>query len=751
MHKKISPKIIPLFLAVFIVVFAMTFALFQRTALANFVVNAWQGYRLNSGLVGYWSFDGKDISGTTAYDRSGQGNNGTLTNGPAATIGKIGQAFNFFPNGSDTNAYANMGDPVSGMLDFGTGDFSVGFWMKGTGYSSQGSSVNVALAKKSYNSVGTGYGFSYGSGNILAFTIANGTTAYSANDVSATMNDNTWHHYVGMRSGGMMSLYRDGMVRGTNATVSGSCSTASGLIIGADSALDGGRNANVIVDDVRIYSRALSPEEVQRLYLMGASLKTNVTHRDELTSGLVGEWTFDGKDMIPNVRDVSGQGNHGGLQNQNPTTTTIGKIGQGLSFDGVDDSINLGDVAVVDTAATLSSCAWVKHDVLTSDDGIISKITAGAADGFVFFRDDVGSVSGRTDTYSIVISDSTDTSTARIEGATGASQANVWTHVCFTFETSGTGLRLYINGVEDANSPVSTVTIAAINGGSQALEIGNNSLGALFSGAIDETRIYTRVLSADEIKRLYLMGASFKTNVTHRDELTSSGLVGEWTFDGKDMTPNVRDVSGQGNHGGLQNQNPTTTTIGKIGQGLSFDGVDDYVSVANNASLNIGTSDVTFSAWIKPANTTAIRGIIIKRNTASPYQQYDFTTGYVNSSGSFVASKKIGCFLYSGGLLNTTNAQSAYTTNDVADGNWHFVQCVRQNGSSLMMYVDGVSVPVTYVFNGTTNVNPDSTAPVYIGALAASSSFFDGPIDDVRIYNRALSADEIQRLYLMGK
>src|SRR3989344_756706 len=523
MHKKISPKIIPLFLAVFIVVFAMTFALFQRTALANFVVNAWQGYRLNSGLVGYWSFDGKDISGTTVYDRSGQGNNGTLTNGPAATIGKIGQAFNFFPGGADTDAYVNIGDPVSGALDFGSGDFSVGLWMKGAGYSSQGSSVNVILAKRSYNGAGAGYGFSYASTNKLDFVISNGTTLYYASSVLATVNDNTWHYYLGLRSGNVSYLYIDGVLSGTT-TVSGSASTNIGLVVGSDGVTS--RNTNGVVDDVRIYSRALSPEEVQRLYLMGASLKMNVTHRDELTSGLMGEWTFDGKDMIPNVRDVSGQGNHGGLQNQNPTTTTVGKIGQGLSFDGVDDYVSAGDINSLDTATELTVCVWAYHGSITSDDAIIAKEDVVASNGFLLFRDDVGFSSGRTDVYTFAIWDSADTGTARIETPSNTTQLSVWTHVCGTFlANNASGLKLYVNGVGVGDNGVSTVGISAISAGSNALVVGARSDWSMpFDGNLDEVRAYNRALSAAEVKRLYLMGASLKTNVTHRDELTS-GLV----------------------------------------------------------------------------------------------------------------------------------------------------------------------------------------------------------------------------------
>src|SRR3989338_6317626 len=71
------------------------FVTFVPNANAGLIFKAPSSIGLISGLVGYWSFDGKDMAGNTAYDRSGNANNGTLTNGPVRTIGKIGQGLRF--------------------------------------------------------------------------------------------------------------------------------------------------------------------------------------------------------------------------------------------------------------------------------------------------------------------------------------------------------------------------------------------------------------------------------------------------------------------------------------------------------------------------------------------------------------------------------------------------------------------------------------------------------------------------------
>src|SRR3989344_375446 len=88
-----------------------------------------------------------------------------------------------------------------------------------------------------------------------------------------------------------------------------------------------------------------------------------------LTDGLVGYWTFDGKDTnwaTSKTNDLSGNGNTGTMTSMSTTTSpVVGKIGQGLKFDGVDDYVNVGDVAAIDNSNTqLSISAWFKMDVL---------------------------------------------------------------------------------------------------------------------------------------------------------------------------------------------------------------------------------------------------------------------------------------------------------------------------------------------------------------------------------------------------
>src|SRR3989344_3097248 len=100
-----------------------------------------------------------------------------------------------------------------------------------------------------------------------------------------------------------------------------------------------------------------------------------------------------------------------------------------------------------------------------------------------------------------------------------------------------------------------------------------------------------------------------------------TGLVGWWTFDGPNLQQNVADSSGQGNTGYFSTTtSATTTVVGKLGQALSFDGVDDYVDAGSgNVASIIGP--ITISAWIKTSSTTA-QTIVGTQSTANRGYQF---------------------------------------------------------------------------------------------------------------------------------
>jgi len=211
-------------------------------------------------------------------------------------------------------------------------------------------------------------------------------------------------------------------------------------------------------------------------------------------STAVATYTFE--ESSGDLLDLS-NANDGTLVN----TVTQGAAGQRANaYDFGGGYVDAGDIAQIDGASSLSGVVWVSHDTTSDDDYIFAK-SSGITDGLLFFRDNVASLSGRTDTYTIFLASSDGEGNRRVESATNASTGGGFIHVAFTWEgLSTTGLRLYVNGVEDANSPSTASNVGAIDSGDRILSIGASSGGTNnIDGKIDEAGIFESVLDATDI------------------------------------------------------------------------------------------------------------------------------------------------------------------------------------------------------------------------------------------------------------
>jgi hypothetical protein len=168
------------------------------------------------------------------------------------------------------------------------------------------------------------------------------------------------------------------------------------------------------------------------------------------------------------------------------------------------------------------------------------------------------------------------------------------------------------------------------------------------------------------------------------------------------------------------------------GSALCFNGTTDYVHVQNHSSLIPNNSNWTVEAWIN-TTTTTLGGIVRKTNVSSWFATYDL---------EIKADGNISWFLRD----DVGNSANADSTAPVNDGSWHHILGVK-NGSTLELYIDGV-LHNTADGSGLGSINPIDD--LYIGAMSnggAPLNFFDGCIDDVRIYNRALMAGEVMANY----
>src|SRR3990167_11148077 len=229
----------------------------------------------------------------------------------------------------------------------------------------------------------------------------------------------------------------------------------------------------------------------------------------------------------------------------------------------------------------------------------------------------------------------------------------------------------------------------------------------------------------------------------------NEGLVGFWSFDGPDMSQSTNNVwafdrSGQGNNGVLKNMATSTARkAGKIGQALDFDGVNDYVNPDDAINTLFNTlAQGTISAWVKWESGT---GAIFSRGNSTFISDGQLKF-YIDSSANLDIYSTASSF--GSRALDASFALSNPTS-------WHHVVFTNDTSGN-KFYVDGKQTTPTYsVGNASTDFffddMPSSIHGYEIGGVVdTDDETFNGLIDDVRIYNRALSEQEIKRLYKIG-
>jgi hypothetical protein len=468
------------------------------------------------------------------------------------------------------------------------------------------------------------------------------------------------------------------------------------------------------------------------------------------TSGLVGYWRFEN-----DANDYSGWDNDGSDSNV-VFNSAGGKFGNGAVFDSNTDLIDINVNNPSLNVTNLTVTAWVKINDLPSDTGrshwIINRKT------------------GVTEPWeSLILSIDWEIDFNRVQctltNSTGSSiypadytenlTTNRWYFLACTYD--GTIGKMYIDG--RLGSTQGTLG-GSLYPSSSVWRIGNDNSGAnaYLNGSIDEVQIWNRSLTASEVKELYESRVTYGTQTNfslsesnqgdsdvYYDFFRNGTVAGLWHFDEGSGSSYAFDSSGNNNTGTLTNMNttgdnwnhtsgvPSGWTNGKFGSALGFDGSDDYVLIPNQNSFI--TIPFSFSAWFKLNQLASDHGGAWE-TIAEPFCNIDPWRSwgvFINNGGGW--NNKIRFDVYdSGKTLHDFASDSAVSINT-----WYHVVVTVESNGGMKMYVNGVLQ--TEAAN-TESIWTTSCPTFLVGSVYGSTSF-NGTIDEVKIYPRALSAAEV--------
>lgn len=667
---------------------------------------------LKNGLVGFWTMDSVNLSGTSIYDISGNRKTMTSTGGYTKINGKLGGAVSL----AGTTTYLKA---TTVPLNTTAGTYNtIAFW----GYLKNTSIGNILF------DIGTYYAAYFGTANCLGYNIGVGD-AYGITNPSNYLNK--WTHYAFVFYNGSYtdnnSIYVNGIKQPLSQCAGTGQSGTASQTITMGSFYTGTFSAPMDIDDVRAYNRALSSSEAKQLYGIGSGTRAGATpnkasyrQNTGINSGLIGWWTFDGADISgTQVYDRSVTGNtatsYGGI------TKNTGKLGQGLKFDGNDGYIDTLADSVFDISSPTQAftvTAWIKENNPGARRETIVHKYNGAGTGYFF-----DSVSGK-----LRWGFEGPSNNYRYVDSTTSINDNRW-HFVVGVSTGQPGAKIYVDGVPEGSEIVNGTFVSADT--AVTLKIGHtwNPAGDnYFTGYIDDVRVYNRALSPSEVKQLYNTGIATVGKTPGAESYKqgqgiNSGLVGWWTFDGNNGT---LDMSGRGNNGTISGG--VIKTMGKLGQAMDFNGSTGGISVAGSS---ITGTNVSRFAWIKLDDTDSA--------SCGGGGRCEIISTGSNSLFEWASSN----FCVYGYNFNTPAWVCVPRT--ITAKKWYHVG-FTYDGTRVRIYQDGVDI-------GGNNDVPGTMAAMgtlYIGYLN-TIRFFNGQIDDVRAYNRALSPTEIQQLYRMGK
>ncbi|WP_193213283.1 LamG-like jellyroll fold domain-containing protein [Luteolibacter marinus] len=453
----------------------------------------------------------------------------------------------------------------------------------------------------------------------------------------------------------------------------------------------GNRNATNMVIDVNGGNNATGPNTNIGQYTDDLNAFNLEWMFDDVTPGVMSDGLVANYKLEGNPRDFSGRNFHG--TTSGGVSYTAGRVdGLAATFNGSNGSIrvpamverNFSLACWVKTTATAGGTQWYNGM------GIIDGEVPGVA------RDFGLALVGNKAAFGVGAADLTLTSSNAINDGN-------WHHLAATLNTDTGAMSLYVDGILRASGtgPAGARSAPAF------FRLGSiNGTTGFLNGSIDEARLYNKVLGPQEISRLANTGQS---------------LVASYAFDGT-----TRDATLFGNHGDGMG---VTYAPGKVGnQAVQLNGTSSFVKLPAPV-----TADFSVAYWVK---TSAVGGS--GQWYAGKSMVDADVPGVANDWGISLVGNHAAF-----GVGNTGAGTTIESTTNINDGNWHHVVATRVNATGAMkLYVNGA---LQGSATGSTSLR-DAPGGIRVGSTLFGGSFFDGAIDELKIFNYAVSDSQAAAL-----
>ena len=468
--------------------------------------------------------------------------------------------------------------------------------------------------------------------------------------------------------------------------------------------------------------------ETQNVYTASGGVLPSAQGGNASTRGLAAQWHAEGT-MLDGVGGKDGIP-HGGV------TFAPGRVGKAFSFDGRTGYIEVPSSPSISPTGPFSVAGWVRYTRLYNDISG-SVILAKGQDVYEAPVDYTLSVSHLRKLRPHVMVPAGWT----YFDCETTLEPDTWYHVAMVYD--GANLKGYVNGELDGSQPARgpvQATDESFKIGAYA-PVNGGQTKAFWTGQIDELTLYNRALSDSEIKDIYTAAGGSPDSPPRKN----TGPIARWHADG-----NGRDSVGTNHAFSLRG---VEFAKGVFGQAFKFNGDGASVNIMGSPALDLA-NQVTVEFWMKADSDNKMQGY--QGLVTSEFYGVSIANGYSSGMGvMFFISTDGGAQTAPSSWPNTADANGGGAP--VSAGRWHHI-AGTYDGTKLQLYMDGRpqgrpayhSGPISPMQRGNF-ISIGSEEGRTLESEVTHTRYFNGLIDEVGLYERALSAEEIAEIYGVGR